>query len=313
MSLLASSGWLLLAWFAAANIVAACAAVALVRYLGPAGLARRAPAQLLALRFGPAACATVFAAVVFLPVHWVYEPVGLEESFGFVIGSLAVTTAALLAWGGARATRALRESARFHALAVGHEVEDGTPAVVSARLHGVSLAGVFRTRILVGAVTRADLTDGELEAAIAHERAHQQSRDNLKRFLMFCAPDLFGFTSAARRLETAWRAAAECQADARAAAGSEARALDLASALVKVARGPAGPGAVAEPVVWSTLHDAPLLEERVRLLLARPAGVTSSRWTMWWIAGGLAAAVAAGWLAGYRLHVLTESLIQWLP
>ena len=100
----------------------------------------------------------------------------------------------------------------------------------------MSLAGIFRTTIVVGRPVREALTDDELEVALAHERAHQQSRDNVKRFAMFALPDVFAFTGAARQLDGMWNAAVECEADAVAVDGDPARAANLASALLKVAR-----------------------------------------------------------------------------
>ena len=81
-------------------------------------------------------------------------------------------------------------------------------------LPGVSLAGIWRPRILIGSEALSALTPAELDVAISHEVAHQRSQDNLKRFLMFCAPDLFGWTRVARQLEERWQAEAECEADA---------------------------------------------------------------------------------------------------
>jgi hypothetical protein len=312
MRLLASSAWLGLAWFAVVNLCAALLIAPCVRRLGAGGLGRRTPEQLLALRLAPVIVALVFTLAVFLPVHWLYEPPDADERFGLVVRVLALATAALLARSGWRALRALRESARFGARAAGSAVGSLGPALVSTGLHGITLAGVFRTRILIGAAARVRLTAGELEAAIAHERAHQHAHDNLKRFVMFCAPDLFGMTPAARRLEAAWRAAAECRADSRATEGDERRALDLAGALVKVARAiPAG--APPEPVLWSTFNDPPLLERRVRDLLA-PGGRTRGTHRLgWWMPASAAGLLCAAWAAGHHLHLLTEWLVQSLP
>ena len=132
------------------------------------------------------------------------------------------------------------------------------------------------------------------------------------KFLMFCAPDLFAMMPAARRLEAAWRAAAECQADSHATAGDERRALDLAGALVKVAR-TVQAGAPPEPLLWSTFNDPPLLERRVRHLLGSGGQTPGrSRWG-WWMPASAAGVLCASWAAGYRLHLLTEWFVQSLP
>jgi hypothetical protein len=313
MTLLASSAWLGLAWFAVVNLCAALLAAAILRARGgAAGLGTLTAGQLFALRLAPSAVAFIFTLAIFLPVHWSYEPADADEDFGIVIRMLALSTATLFAWSGWRAIRALRASARYCARAAGSAVGSLGSALVTTGLYGITLAGVIRTRVLVGEAARARLTAGELETAIAHERAQQRAHDNLKRFLMFCVPDLFALMPAARRLEAAWRAAAECQADAQAAAGDERRALDLAGALVKVARTvPAG--APPEPLLWSTFNDPPLLERRVRRLLASGEQTSGTSRSGWWMPAGVAGVTCAAWAAGYRLHLFTEWLVQSLP
>jgi hypothetical protein len=130
-----------------------------------------------------------------------------------------------------------------------------------------------------------------------------------------CAPDFFGSSRAARRLDRDWHAAAESLADARAVRGDSVRAVHLASALVKVSRLAAqGPAAVPVPA-WSTLNDPPLLERRVRRLVTGavplatpgrprlvPAAVT--------LAASLLVAIPA--FAG-MVHRLTETLVNLLP
>jgi beta-lactamase regulating signal transducer with metallopeptidase domain len=177
-------------------------------------------------------------------------------------------------------------------------------------LRGIALAGVFRPRVLVGASAREALTAAELDVAIAHELAHQRARDNLVRALMWCVPDFLGLMPAARRLETLWDAEAECLADARAVDGSEARAVCLASALVKVARLAPGPAHAYAPA-WSTFHQAALLETRVRRLVTAPERACSQvRWLPLVCAALVSFAVA--WFSGLpaQLHALTEILIN---
>jgi hypothetical protein len=173
-----------------------------------------------------------------------------------------------------------------------------------------------RTRILIGPAVADQLTPAELDVAMAHEQAHRLAYDNLKRFLMACAPDCFGGSRVARALEDRWRASAESLADARAVNGDERRAVNLASALVKVARigltAPAG----AASLVWSTLNDPPLLEIRVRRLVSGTAPVASPPA----LAGRLTAIVAgtlglgvSGAIVASAIHRTTEVLVRWLP
>jgi beta-lactamase regulating signal transducer with metallopeptidase domain len=166
----------------------------------------------------------------------------------------------------------------------------------------------------VGRAARLALTAAELETAVAHELAHRRAHDNLKRFLMLCAPDLFSATPAAERLESAWRAEAECLADGVAAGPDQERAATLASALVKVARLEHDRQTLCSPA-WSTFYEPGILESRVRRLVAseRPDHIRRRR--SWPMLVGVAAAAAGTWLSGVpaALHGLTELAIQILP
>jgi Zn-dependent protease with chaperone function len=302
MSALGASTLLLgLAWFAVINVVLSavswCLAQGLLvsRYRERGGL-------ILGLRLLPAASATVFVTTMFAPGHWRLEPVGSDESFGVVVyaaAALGFAIVCLSAWRGARLVRAGRVLLRRE------------PPVA-----GVSLAGIVRTRILVGREVLTRLTPGELDVAIAHERAHRTACDNLKRFAIACAPDLLGASRTARRLEERWHAAAEAAADARAVDGDERRALNLASALVKVAKLDVEKPLWPSSPVWSLLHDPPLLESRIRRLVAghppasKPPRITRA---VLFAAMGTVAVLLTGVALAGTLHRLTETLVRTLP
>jgi hypothetical protein len=90
----------------------------------------------------------------------------------------------------------------------------------------------------------------------------------------------------------------------------------LASALVKVARLSSDSASTLTSPVWSTLNDPPLLEMRVRLLVAPvpPAASHLSAKRLAAIAAalalGLVIAVAA---LAHAVHQLTEASVRWLP
>jgi beta-lactamase regulating signal transducer with metallopeptidase domain len=94
----------------------------------------------------------------------------------------------------------------------------------------VMLIGIRVPRILISASVRKVLSDEELQAAVRHETAHFQSRDNLKKAILNCLP----FPGMAD-LERAWQEASELAAD-DGAVSSQVEALDLAAALIKLAR-----------------------------------------------------------------------------
>lgn len=315
MRLLVSTLLLGLAWFAALNLVLCAAAWIATRFV----LASSRPvsgAVLLALRLLPAVAAACFALAVFLPAHVRFEPAESSERFGVILAGLSLAGVWLVAHAGwrVRHVRAASRLARgWAAAAVASRVGD---AYVVHAFPGVSLAGVLRTRILIGSSARQALTAEELDVAVAHEHAHRCSLDNLKRCLMFCAPDFFGRTAAAARLEERWRAQAECEADARAVGGDEQRAVHLAAALLKVARIGTRSTAIAPSPVWSAFNEPPLLEIRIRSLVSGRATVPAAPRHRRRLAIGLAAAAAVGAVLAQvplRVHELTEALVAVLP
>jgi len=306
MRLAISAVILTFAWFAAINIVLSAVVWLLTRRTAIAESC--GGERLLALRLLPTALSSIVVAFVILPAHLRYEPRESGEVFGIVIWGLVALTAALLMRSGWRLVSVARVSASLNRWAdAGHHRRSHEVLVVNG-LNGVSLAGVFRTRILIGSTARAALNDAELEVAVAHELAHRSSWDNLKRCVMFCAADLFGFTAAACDLEARWRAAAECRADALAVRGDEMRATHLASALVKVARLTQPSARPYASPIWSTFHETSLLETRVRRLAAVPDTLGHEPSTVSRYLAAAAVLPLVVWLGGlpYQLHLLTE-------
>jgi hypothetical protein len=316
MTLAGSSLLLALAWFAAANVAASIVATAAARIFlrRSRGLSAN---LLLALRLFPAAIASIFVVAVFLPAHWRFEAPSADESFGLVLYVLAGLAGGLLLSSGWHIVSTLSTCRRLRrACGSAHGTTAREPAVVEVRdLTGVTLAGLARPTILVGAPVRAALTPEELDVALAHELAHWRAWDNVKRFAMSAAPDFFRWTRTARRLEQRWSGEVECLADASAVNGDESRAFHLASALVKVARLEAWTPA-RDTQVWSTLHARALLELRVRRLVDGTILVGRRRIIAPAGAGcGAAMAIAVTWMFGipYDLYRLTEQLIRLLP
>jgi Zn-dependent protease with chaperone function len=128
------------------------------------------------------------------------------------------------------------------------------------------MSGILRPRLIVSPEVRRALTPEQLEAALDHERAHWVSRDNLKRLLMLLSPGLLPFYSGFTRLERAWGRFTEWAADDAAVAGSAARSVSLAAALVSVARLQTSS---PPPLATSLLGDSPDLAARVHRLLHR--------------------------------------------
>jgi hypothetical protein len=312
--LLLSTVLLSLAWFAAINLAASAVAWLAARPILKRG-ATVSGTLLLILRLAPAGLSTLLVALIFVPAHLRFEPAESDERFGFVLSTLAVLGFGLLARSAYRLFRASAAARRVRAwMLVPVDSTVGEAYEVSG-FPGVSLAGIVRTRILIGASARVTLTPDELNLALAHEHAHRRSLDNLKRCAMFCAADFFGWSGTAAQVEEQWRAQAEREADRRAVAGDERRAMHLASALVKVARLGAAGSRLTSPV-WSTFNEPPLLEVRVRSLVSGSSSPQPVRRLRQYGVLGLAAmAAAAIWFAdtSFDVHVLTEAFVSRLP
>ena len=144
---------------------------------------------------------------------------------------------------------------------------------------------------------------------VLHECAHVTHRDNLKRFLIRACPDALGRGSA---LDRAWTRAAEEAADARAVGGDPGFALELAQALIHVAR--LAPG-VSTLEVASAFYLGGSIESRVRRLVepsdslpdpSRPLGCVMAC-TMAGVFAGLVV------LAAPAIHQFMEAAVRVLP
>jgi beta-lactamase regulating signal transducer with metallopeptidase domain len=98
------------------------------------------------------------------------------------------------------------------------------------------VVGNVKPRLFIASKVLEALTKEELTAAIAHERGHLLARDNLKRLSLRACRDLLMLVPLGRSLDRAWAQAAEAAADEHAAREDPERALNLASALIKVAK-----------------------------------------------------------------------------
>jgi len=224
-----------------------------VRLFAPAVLARSGQCRadhaariLFALRLVPAGLAVLTVACLCVPSYLWLEPPGQVERTS--VGCLIAAVAGAAVWT-ASAVRALRAIAGYRAYLRGcrgarrETILPGHPHPVWLVEHSgshVALAGVLRPRLVISDAVVCDLPPDELAAVLRHERAHETSRDNLKRLCLLLAPDALPGLRGLAKLESAWARLTEWAADDAASAGSEQQALCLASALVRVARMNAG-------------------------------------------------------------------------
>ncbi len=144
---------------------------------------------------------------------------------------------------------------------------------------------------------------------VLHECAHVTHRDNLKRFLMRACPDVLRRGST---LDRAWVSAAEQAADARAAGGDPGFALELAQALIRVAR--LAPH-VSTVDVASAFYLGGSIEARVRQLVEPADNLPESSRPFGYVMACslIAAAAGAVVLAAPAIHQFMEVAVRALP
>ncbi len=207
------------------------------------------------------------------PAFHLFEPRQSGEVAGWSLVALAAAGAGLLALGIVRAWRAVAGTRRAlrdwqrHAQSV---VVEGLPVPaigVDTPFPLVALVGLIRPRLVVARQVLDACTPEQLRAVMAHEAAHWRARDNLKRLLLRSCPDWLALTRTGRRMARDWALAAEESADDRAAVPASPAALDLAEALLAVARLAPAPAPFADALPVSTLIEPGSLERRIRRLL----------------------------------------------
>lgn len=307
--------------FAAANAVAAWGVNAVwparrhrLGLVPPAVRARR----ILAWRLAPVLLATAAAAIV-TAAFLLHEPEGAAEHVGVAlrvaaasgIGLLLATALRVMGSLVASECLAYRWTRGTHPAKLGGT---GVPAWhVDSAFPVVAVVGVRRPRLVVARSVVLRCSDRELSAIVAHERGHLAAADNLKRLVLQSTFDVLSSFAVAGEMTSLWQETAEDAADDHAAAHGS-NALDLASALVAVAR--LAPGGAMASLPASTFYRGAGVERRVRRLLAAdspsPAAVRSGRPRLpaVGLACGAALALAA---AGRPVYLVAEWFITHLP
>lgn len=280
----------------------------LARHDPDAGSPAERAAGLLLVRALPVVVAATLAAGLVGPAFHLFEPRDTEEVAGRSLVALAAVGGALLALGLARGSWALARTSRLLRAwrrDAGSLAVEGSP-VPALRIEWpfplVAVVGLVRPRLVVARQVLEACTPAQLRAVVAHEAAHLAARDNLKRLGLRSLPDLLALTRIGPQMERDWAAAAEESADDRAAGSASSLALDLAEALLTVARlAPPVPTPAETPVPLSALIERGTIERRVRRLMGgRPAGRRRPAWLVAARAVGLSAVALAaiGTLAG---------------
>jgi Zn-dependent protease with chaperone function len=268
---------LALASLLALNSAASLVASLLWRGLAPAlddWPATARASLLFTLRLLPATAAAVVVCLILLPAYIAHEPRHTNEEVGFTLAGLACLSAAgllLAGWRGIATWLATRRLLRdWLQNAAPLPVE--TCSLPAYRLRHpfpvVALVGTWRPRLFIAEQLLAELSPVELAAALAHEAGHLAARDNSKRALLRACRDALTLVPCGRSLDRAWDNAAEEAADEYAARADQQTALNLAAALVKIARLVPPQLKPATPVSVSFIDaDAGVLTRRVQRLV----------------------------------------------
>ena len=191
----------------------------------------------------PATAALLIVAVFLIPSYLAFEPPQTSEIVSVKLGLFAFASAtgiALAFWRGLAAwlaTRKLVGDWQKHSQSL--QLKDVlTPVyVINHPFPVVAVIGVLRPKLFITVQILDSLNPEELDAVIAHETAHIAVRDNLKHWLTRICRDVLMIIPSARVLDREWAEAIELAADEAAVSPKNgATALDLAQALIKIAR-----------------------------------------------------------------------------
>jgi len=197
---------------------------------------------LFVMRTGPPVMAIIWIAAFIIPSYIKYEPYSTNEFVSLKLGIIAIVSAVgvgLAVWRGVRSWLATRNLLKRWMLdSTPIELED--VVVPAFRLDYafpiIAVVGMLRPRLFIAEQVLKTLSAEELSAAIAHECGHLVAHDNCKRSLMRASRAALLMIPCGTSLDRAWSEASESAADEYAAQESATLALNLASALVRIAR-----------------------------------------------------------------------------
>jgi len=269
-------------------------------------------AGLFRLRMMPGVLAAIAAFAIVLPTFLEFEPRDTQESLPGTVILLACVGGVLLLRGGLRAAHAWRATRRVlrEWRIRGRRLEGfDTPLPVFAieeAFPTVAVVGVVRPALFIAERVLRECPEHEIRAMLHHECAHVTERDNLKRLLMRACPDFLG-----AELDRAWARAAEEAADAAVVEQHPGFALELAQALIRVARLTPAPEA---PALASAFYLGGSIESRVRRLVQPVPVPTSSPAFGHSVLAAVALVAAAVVLAAApALYRVLEAAVHFVP
>jgi len=269
---------------------------------------------LFRLRVAPAVVASVLGFGIALPIFVTFEPFDTDEPVSRTLVAIACAGVAIVLHGLWRAASAWRATVRVSRdwQRRGRRVEiagvDASLPVIAvdATFPTVAVVGLRRPVLFVAERVLAECSADEIKAMIAHECAHVDGRDNLKRLVLRACPDLLSRRAGVTR---AWITATEEAADAAAASSRPGRALDLAQALIHVAR----LAPLATPELASSFYPGGDIERRIRRLVDPVPAPDAPMLGRGVVVSGAVAIGTVAVLFAPALHQLMETIVRIVP
>jgi Zn-dependent protease with chaperone function len=194
------------------------------------------------LRTLPLVAGITIVALLFAPAYLAHEPRTNHEEITLNLSLVALFSALGVVLATVRGIVTWRATAGLKANWLRNAEEISLPGItipafrIEHEFPVLAVVGTIRPRLFIANQILQSLTDEELSAALAHEVGHVIARDNLKRGILRVCRDLLLIIPCGRRLDSAWREASEAAADEYATERDRMVGLDLAAALVKIAR-----------------------------------------------------------------------------
>jgi beta-lactamase regulating signal transducer with metallopeptidase domain len=272
-----------LSTFAVVNIVASL--TLLFAWRPPAGTATVRSRVWFQGRMIPATL-SVLATAIAVSGFLRYEPREGLEDMSFLLVVFAAMTVAIWVIASVRLIRT--------ALSARRAMRKWMPAATPIELRGiaarafvvntafpiVAVVGLFRPRLLVARAVLDECSESEMRAILAHESWHLVRGDNFRRVLLSAAPDVLSWLPRALWFSEEWQLASEEAADDAAARRGPAGRVQLAQALVRVARlAGASDRDLTTMLPASALYRGDSIEHRVRRILDSTLDVNAGRRT----------------------------------
>lgn len=196
---------------------------------------------IFALRVFPFIFTVIFVFAFLIPAYLLFEPptenetVTLKLAIPALISIIGIVVAFYRVFGTWWRTRQLIKSWLKCSKPISVENVSIPVYQLQHQFPVIAVVGIFRPKLFIAEQIFSTLNEEELSAAIEHEGGHLATHDNFKRVLLRVCRDLLVFPIG-KKLERIWAENSESAADEYATQIHRESALNLASALIKIAK-----------------------------------------------------------------------------